>query len=466
MLLAGFQSIVRLTLRRARGEALKLEDTDTLKKIAGDPRTLITHANLDPILDIYTCCPKCFMPYPEASSPSHCSRRPTPSSSPCGTALFRTRTIGGTQLSRPVRKYLHQRMKPWVGRLLCLPGIQDVLRARSGHGDDFWDGQAIKDLVGPDGKRYLDGPLSETRLVFGLAVDSFNPYHSKTAKQSVSSTAVYMVCLDLPIHLRYLPEYIYLVGVIPGPTKPSLDEMNHFVALLVEDLLDFWDPGVWYARTAICPSRHLVRAALVPLICDLLAARQVSGLSSHSSTYFCSFCYLTREFMENFDPASWPKRHVVEHRKHAEAWRDAGSEEEREVIFQAHGIRWSELLRLPYWDPVHFTVVDSMHNLYLGIIKTHFRDVWGMDMDLEDGDAATHPTKKPPPRPSAGELQLGGRALLYGTATELGKCSKAVLWYLCEERGLRRAGTKNQLLKTLKHWVSTSCVPIQIGWET
>ena len=107
-----------------------------------------------------------------------------------------------------------------------------------------------------------------------------------------------------------------------------------------------------------------------------------------------------------------------------------------------------------------------MHNLYLGIIKTHFRDVWGMDMDLEDGDAATHPTKKPPPRPSAGELQLGGRALLYGTATELGKCSKAVLWYLCEERGLRRAGTKNQLLKTLKHWVSTSCVPIQIGWET
>lgn len=99
--------------------------------------------------------------------------------------------------------------------------------------------------------------------------------------------------------------------------------------------------------------------------------------------------------MENFDPASWPKRHVVEHRKHAEAWRDAGSEEEREVIFQAHGIRWSELLRLPYWDPVHFTVVDSMHNLYLGIIKTHFRDVWGMDIDLEDGDAATHPTKKP-----------------------------------------------------------------------
>ena len=79
--------------------------------------------------------------------------------------------------------------------------------------------------------------------------------------------------------------------------------------------------------------------------------------------------------MEHFDPVAWPKRDLLEHKAHAEAWRDAQSEAERELIFQEHGIRWTELLRLPYWDPIKFTAIDSMHNLYLGIVKTHFRDV-------------------------------------------------------------------------------------------
>ncbi|KAG1032751.1 hypothetical protein G6F43_013704 [Rhizopus delemar] len=34
-----------------------------------------------------------------------------------------------------------------------------------------------------------------------------------------------------------------------------------------------------------------------------------------------------------------------------------------------HGTKYSELLRLRYFDPVMFTVVDPMHNLYLGTAK-------------------------------------------------------------------------------------------------
>ena len=33
------------------------------------------------------------------------------------------------------------------------------------------------------------------------------------------------------------------------------------------------------------------------------------------------------------------------------------------------GVRWSELLRLPYFDPIQFLTVDPMHCLFLGIAK-------------------------------------------------------------------------------------------------
>ena len=34
-----------------------------------------------------------------------------------------------------------------------------------------------------------------------------------------------------------------------------------------------------------------------------------------------------------------------------------------------YGVRYSVLLSLPYFDPVEFTVIDIMHNMYLGTGK-------------------------------------------------------------------------------------------------
>lgn len=39
------------------------------------------------------------------------------------------------------------------------------------------------------------------------------------------------------------------------------------------------------------------------------------------------------------------------------------------------GLRYSILLSLPYFNPVRFTVIDPMHNLYLGTGK-HAFEVW------------------------------------------------------------------------------------------
>jgi hypothetical protein len=40
-------------------------------------------------------------------------------------------------------------------------------------------------------------------------------------------------------------------------------------------------------------------------------------------------------------------------------------------------VRYSELLRLPYYEPTRFLIVDSMHNLFLGLIKEHFQGILG-----------------------------------------------------------------------------------------
>ncbi|KAI9068234.1 hypothetical protein FKP32DRAFT_1562149, partial [Trametes sanguinea] len=144
------------------------------------------------------------------------------------------RNVSGTGAPIPVRKYLHQSLKHWLGRMLSRSDIEEYLElphpnSPSPTMNDIFDGMILRRFLGPDGRRFLDAPSGELRLIFGLSTDGFNPYQMKEAKQDVSSTAIYMVCLHLPPHLRYLPENVYLAGVIPGPSKPSTEQINHFL---------------------------------------------------------------------------------------------------------------------------------------------------------------------------------------------------------------------------------------------
>ncbi|KAH9936457.1 uncharacterized protein B0H18DRAFT_818538, partial [Fomitopsis serialis] len=221
----------------------------------------------------------------------------------------------------------------------------------------------------------------------------------------------------------------------------------------VDQLLDFWNPGVFFERTALYERGRLVRCALVPLICDLPAARQVSGHGSAAATYFCSFCKLKIDDIENLSPDSWPLRNAGEHREAASRWKTAATPEERFRVFEETGVRWSELLRLPYWDPILFTVIDTMHNQYLGLLKTHCRDIWGMSVESGDGEGHTSPSHNMPKKPSEREMRDGLYCLYNGTMADLGSCSRAVLWHLCFRLGQKRSHSAKRMLKTLKTWV-------------
>ncbi|KIO12206.1 hypothetical protein M404DRAFT_126013, partial [Pisolithus tinctorius Marx 270] len=68
---------------------------------------------------------------------------------------------------------------------------------------DIWDGSVLRQFRGPDNNLYFgsENPRSEVRLAFSLFVDWFNPFGNKQGGKHTSFGAIYMVCLNLPIHL-------------------------------------------------------------------------------------------------------------------------------------------------------------------------------------------------------------------------------------------------------------------------
>ena len=75
---------------------------------------------------------------------------------------------------------------------------------------------------------------------------------------------------------------------------------------------------------------------------------------------------------------NWTPRDREQLQVYAEQWRDAATTAERDRIFKVHRVRYSELWRLPYWDPTRQLVVDSMHCVLEGLVQHHCRSLMGL----------------------------------------------------------------------------------------
>lgn len=445
---------------------------DIIDQVPKDPRTVLNRFNLDPRCSSLLQCPVCYAlyPYNGTMTPAtgeidRCSYKPTPSSPPCGVPLWEERRSGGKTFLAPRRKYVHQSLKEWVGRLLMRPGVEEMFREPCNRPattvmEDIWDAPVLRNFRGDDGKSFFREGENEIRLAFSLNADGFNPFHMLEAKQTVSCTAIYMIILNFPEHLRFLFRNMYLAGVIPGPGKPSLDQINHALSLVVAELLEFWK-GIYYTLTFASLYGRVAKGAMIPLVCDMLSARQLAGLSSATSTWFCTFCHLTIQEIENLDKSTWPARDLAAQIEKAKLWRDCESEADRDACFKAHGVRWSVLLDLPYWNPILFSVLDSMHADYLGLVHSHCRKVWRINISADGGEGTAIQPTKDIPRPNDAVLSRWLTIIRDSPgATDLRKsllgsdgCPKDVLWHICVDNDLRSAGGRRQLADNIIHWV-------------
>lgn len=169
-----------------------------------------------------------------------------------------------------------------------------------------------------------------------------------------------------------------LIGLIPGPHEPSL-HLNSFLEPLVEELLKLWK-GIEMPTTE---GKQVIHAVLLCNSSDVPATRKVGGFVGHGALKGCSRClksFVTTTFGEKadysgFDTESWPKRDLEQHKRKGMEWKHARTQVERLKIERECGVRFTELLRLPYFDCIRFSVVDPMHNTLLGTTR-HMITIW------------------------------------------------------------------------------------------
>ena len=232
---------------------------------------------------------------------------------------------------------------------------------------DVYDGQIWKE--------FLMDPLQPTspllcdnnNIGLLLNVDWFKPFKHSEYKVS----AIMMTVLNLPRSERFKSKWTMVLGVIPGPTEPK-GNINTFLKPIVDDLIDLWN-GV-----PLHPSGKVIRAALLGVSCDMPALRKVSQFLGHKADLGCSRCTFKAERepstrgasgkMSYFTCSEAPSRTMEEVRIQAEEYQSAHSLAEAQTIQKKNGVRYSELLRLEYFDIIRMMITDPMHTFLLGMV--------------------------------------------------------------------------------------------------
>ncbi|KAG2054033.1 hypothetical protein BDR06DRAFT_885012 [Suillus hirtellus] len=235
-----------------------------------------------------------------------------------------------------------------------------------------FEAQFLRQFDGPQlGSLFIDRG-EEGCYVFALHVDFFNLEGLNIHGASTSCGIISMACLNLLVDIRYKPENMYVVGIIPGLKQPSLENLNHYIQPLINDLVDAWQCSIKFSKMACYPHGQLTCSAVAPVVCDLPATRHIASMAGVGSHFYCSACNCYhKSTCGRVDFEKWEPRNKVTLREYAEQWRDAATSSEHERLFKAHGVRYSELWRLPYWDPSQQLVIDPMHCILEGLAQHH-----------------------------------------------------------------------------------------------
>lgn len=306
---------------------------------------------------------------------------------PCGAELTERVPIVKGYKRRPKLLFPLPNLKTQITSLYQRPDFEEQLikwtnrHVNSGMMTDVYDGEIWKNFpsqMDNSESRFFTTETADSNLGIMINLDWFQPFESTP----YSCGAIYGVICNLPRNVRFNKENILTLGLLPGPSEVKLDKINNYLTPIINELLDFWN-GV-KLPTKKCPNGKKIRLAVICCSNDIPAARKLCG--HISALVGCHRCYKTATSKEegqrpNFggfdDMENWfTTRDVEEHKRNAAIWKQQNTEEDRKRHVSETHVRWSEMLRLPYHDPIRHLVVDPMHNLFLGIAQWIIKRLW------------------------------------------------------------------------------------------
>ncbi len=290
----------------------------------------------------------------------------------CRTAIMKpVRSRTGNIFYHPIRSYcflsiltslsrIMPRIRAHLNSWAKTPSVNNGSSSRKMY--DIYDGR-VWELV----KQMTSDNPDTLCLSLTLNVDWFQPYDHITE----SIGAMYIAINNLPRHMRFKQHNIIIVGLIPGPKEP--ENMNSILGPLVDELKQL--------SVGVQINGENIQAILSCTANDIPASRKLCGFAGHSSRLACNKCYKvfpTEKFGEKpdfsgYNCESWPPRSDSDVKKGGLQYLQAKTKSEKESIVRQHGCRYSVLQDLPYFSVVRNTIIDPMHNLYLGTAKHVFK---------------------------------------------------------------------------------------------
>jgi tnp2 family transposase len=306
---------------------------------------------------------------------------------PCRMEITESVPVTNGHIRKPKMIYPLPSLKKQIITMYRRPGFESLLRKwanRDSEVDlftDIYDGEIWKTFPSntddSEPQRFFTPNTADSHLGIMINLDWFQPFDSA----SYSTGAIYGVICNLPREVRFKKENMLILALLPGPNEVKLHKINHYLAPIVDELLEFWN-GIDLPLTEDHPEGKKIRLAVICCANDIPAARKLCGHISALSA--CHRCYKRANISgkkSNYggfdDISEWfRERDLEEHRQNAEAWRRCKSEDERRRHVSTTLVRWSEMLRLPYFNPIRHLIIDPMHCLFLGIAHWIVKRLW------------------------------------------------------------------------------------------
>lgn len=305
---------------------------------------------------------------------------------PCGTDLLKKVPIAKGHIWRPKMVYPLPCLKTQLVTLYQRPGFEDLLRKWTNRGaiglmSDIYDGDVWKTFPSqcniPNPSQFFTPENADSHLGIIINLDWFQPFDSSV----YSCGLIYGAICNLPRDVRFKKENMLTLGILPGPKEVKSHHINHYLSPIVDDLLELWNG---FDMPVSLEHKKRIRLAVICCSSDIPAARKLCG--HISALVGCHRCYKRaasdaddqRANYGGFDDIDdwFRERDLNEHRRNAEGWLRCKSNEERKEHVSFTQVRWSEMLRLPYFNPIRHLVVDPMHCLFLGIARWIVKRLW------------------------------------------------------------------------------------------